>query len=70
MECNYRINVKVVFWVYYGIDNFIIIFLDDVNCIGEEFYIVQCIKIGDWGFYNCDYREDVGVNCMFGKYLK
>lgn len=70
MECNHRTNAKAVSRAYYGTDNSIIIFLDDVNCTGEESHIAQCTKIGDWGLHNCDHREDAGVNCTFGKYPK
>lgn len=68
MDCNHRTNAKAVSRAYYGTDNSIIIFLDDVNCTGEESHIAQCTKIGDWGLHNCDHREDAGVNCTFGKY--
>lgn len=60
-----KTNAKAVSRAYYGTDNSIIIFLDDVNCTGEESHIAQCTKIGDWGLHNCDHREDAGVNCTF-----
>ena len=63
-----RTGAKAVSRAYYGTDNSIIIFLDDVNCTGEESHIAQCTKIGDWGLHDCSHREDAGVNCTFGRY--
>ena len=63
-----RPGAKAVSRAYYGTDNSIIIFLDDVNCTGEESHIAQCTKIGDWGLHDCSHREDAGVNCTFGRY--
>nr|XP_022327034.1 low-density lipoprotein receptor-related protein 4-like [Crassostrea virginica] len=60
-----KTGAKAVPRAYYGTDNSIIIFLDDVNCTGEESHIAQCTKIGDWGLHDCSHREDAGVNCTF-----
>lgn len=65
---NTRTGAKAVSRAYYGTDSSIIIFLDDVNCTGEESHIAQCTHIGDWGVHNCGHNEDAGVNCTFGKF--
>ena len=38
------------------------IFMDDVNCAGNESNILACGYSG-WGRHNCNHREDVGVEC-------
>ncbi|XP_062586300.1 deleted in malignant brain tumors 1 protein-like, partial [Saccostrea cucullata] len=39
------------------------IWLDDVQCIGNETDISECVHIG-WGNHNCGHQEDVSVNCL------
>nr|XP_009480458.1 PREDICTED: macrophage receptor MARCO-like [Pelecanus crispus] len=39
------------------------IWLDDVNCSGNEYSILDCSK-PDWGVNNCSHREDAGVECI------
>ncbi|CAE1178035.1 DMBT1 [Acanthosepion pharaonis] len=39
-----------------------VIWLDEVNCLGNEISIDQCEK-NEWGEHNCVHSEDAGVNC-------
>ncbi|NXV86390.1 MARCO protein, partial [Calonectris borealis] len=39
------------------------IWLDDVNCSGNERSIFDCPK-PDWGVNNCSHNEDAGVECI------
>ncbi|NWH61038.1 MARCO protein, partial [Geococcyx californianus] len=39
------------------------IWLDDVNCSGNEQSIFDCPKL-DWGVNNCSHNEDAGVECI------
>ncbi|KAL5509678.1 hypothetical protein EMCRGX_G005081 [Ephydatia muelleri] len=36
--------------------------LDDVNCLGTENNMGQCLS-GGWGLHNCLHLEDAGVRC-------
>lgn len=38
------------------------IWLDDVYCEGDEVLVFNC-EYEEWGEYNCDYIEDLGVVC-------
>ena len=38
------------------------IWLNDVNCTGNELTIEDCPHNG-WGIHNCDHGEDAGVQC-------
>ncbi|NXE90743.1 MARCO protein, partial [Menura novaehollandiae] len=38
------------------------IWLDDINCSGSEFTILDCRR-PDWGVHNCNHNEDAGVEC-------
>ena len=38
------------------------IWLDDVNCAGNEILILQCSHRG-WGVHNCGQNDDAGVVC-------
>ena len=42
------------------------IWLDNVNCVGTEMNIEDCLHNG-WGFQFCDHRLDAGVHCSSGK---
>ena len=39
------------------------IWLDDVVCTGEEFFVQDC-NHGDIGENNCAHYEDVGLRCL------
>ncbi|XP_009985284.1 PREDICTED: macrophage receptor MARCO [Tauraco erythrolophus] len=39
------------------------IWLDDVNCSGNEYSILDCSK-PDWGVNNCSHNEDAGLECV------
>ena len=41
------------------------IFLDEVNCSGDETNLGDCPHIGI-GFHDCDHNEDAGVICPQG----
>jgi len=43
------------------------IWLDDLNCVGTERSIVNCLHRG-WGIENCDHSKDAGVKCIAGKF--
>ena len=43
------------------------IWLDDLNCVGTEWSIVNCSHRG-WGIENCDHSEDSGVKCITGNF--
>lgn len=43
------------------------IWLDDIDCSGEEKYIRDCGNNG-WGVADCDHTEDAGVRC-YGEQL-
>ncbi|XP_052793494.1 deleted in malignant brain tumors 1 protein-like isoform X1 [Mya arenaria] len=47
---------------YYGQGNGQI-WLDDVNCLGNESNIEDCAH-GGWGHHNCLHNKDVGVMCV------
>ena len=42
------------------------IWLDDVQCRGNERSIVNCLH-GGWGVHNCHHREDASVICAKGR---
>lgn len=47
-------------WYGFGLG---FIWLDNVNCIGFEERIEDCMYNG-WGIFNCGYDEDVFVSCL------
>lgn len=50
------------------------IWLDDLNCAGNETQLVGCPSSTPIGTHNCAHSEDVGVRCeprnQIGEYLK
>jgi hypothetical protein len=40
------------------------IWMDDVQCTGNESKLVECAHVGTWGTHNCNHREDGGVECF------
>ena len=47
---------------YYGLVNSGQIWLDELNCIGTELTIENCVHNG-WGNHDCDHTEDASVEC-------
>ena len=43
------------------------IWLDEVNCVGTEETIRNCVQ-GGWGNHDCSHGKDASVNCTAGKY--
>lgn len=39
------------------------IWLDDVQCVGNESSIMQCSNNG-FGIHNCQHTKDIGVGCI------
>ncbi|XP_072045705.1 neurotrypsin-like [Amphiura filiformis] len=50
---------------FFGRSNFNSIWLDDIDCNGDETSIDECRSNG-WGSHNCDHSEDAGVICSAG----
>ena len=44
------------------------ILLDDVNCVGNEGTIANCLHSG-LEFHNCSHKNDASVNCTAGTYV-
>ena len=38
--------------------------LDDLECLGDEYGLEQCMIFKDWGQENCGHSDDVGVSCQ------
>jgi len=43
------------------------IWLDNLNCIGNEWTIGNCSHLG-WGFHDCSHSEDASVRCSAGNF--
>ena len=44
------------------------IWLDEVNCNGNELSLAECVHRG-WGNHNCVHSEDAGVRCLVPGYF-
>ncbi|XP_051974982.1 deleted in malignant brain tumors 1 protein-like [Xyrauchen texanus] len=40
------------------------IWLDNVQCVGNEITLSNCLTINNWGVYTCDHSKDAGVICQ------
>ena len=46
------------------------IWLDDLECTGNEEDVDSCVKNGGrWGRNNCGHNEDVGIKCYGGEFI-
>ena len=44
------------------------IFLDDVQCLGNECNLLACSYRRPIGSHNCGHSEDIGVHCLIGSF--
>lgn len=63
-QLGFRSAIRVYCCGHYGYGSGRI-WLDDVNCQGNESSIDRCNHAG-WGSHNCGHQEDVGIQCSNG----
>jgi len=55
--------IVIVYSAHFGAaNNSVPIWLDDVECVGTERSIVNCLH-SNWTVHNCHHHEDAGVAC-------
>ena len=64
-ELDYGQALDAMHGAFYGLGTGQI-WLDDINCVGNEWSIGNCSHTG-WGVHDCSHYEDASVKCSSGK---